>query len=551
MKLRMLFRVLLGLCVLGLLATGCSKKKSAVVAPQSLDANSVNQVILNAGKLPPKSDDKDVVTDSSAVDNGAFRTITVKHDAAKNVEEITYLGLNDDVVFPGNLVKGDKLHDFVYPPITGVTRNPITLSINLENSGMDSLSQVINDPKLSTVREGISALLNRALTSGAHYAAKAQFEQTQVWSESQLNLVVGADLKYGGATANTDFNWTSTSQRTKLIAKYQQFYYTIDMDTPASPAALFAGTNSLDQVKAAMPAGSCPVYVAGVTYGMMALTFIESDYSASDIKQSLNAAYSGMGLDVALHDTLTMRTVLANSSIRTVVYGGNSAGLDQIEAGYQGFIKVVHSSIQLGTASPGVPLLYKFRFLSDNTLAAVTLTSQYSITQIIRLQQQVRIIADKFHCVWADDDCGDDVLEIVHLALTANGLQHKVAGDIAVTTCKADTIVYEYWGSGYGHQMNDGSDHVCGTSVVLEFDAEHFDYNLASLRLLAYVLDAEPGLCENDPQAVGQLVLTSGDFSQSIGHTVHIYASDYEFTCELHTELANRPQAVTYHSRRR
>ena len=77
----------------------------------------------------------------------------------------------------------------------------------------------------------------------------------------------------------TRFDWGSTTRKNKIIAKYQQLYYTIDMDTPSSPAAVFAASNTLEGLKSAIPPGSCPVYVAGVTYGMMALTFIETDYT--------------------------------------------------------------------------------------------------------------------------------------------------------------------------------------------------------------------------------------------------------------------------------
>jgi hypothetical protein len=541
-----------GLCVSLLAVTmiGCSKKSNPA-APEMLDPSEVGQVVEQAGKLQPLGPDKDVITNTVTRDEGAFRYVTETHDAAKNIQEITYLGLNDDVIWTGNLIKGADLHRFIYEPVVGVARNPVTLSINLENSGSGTpLSLAVSDPKLSTVRQGISDLLSNALQSGMSYAARAQFEKSQVYSESQLNLMVGADLKYGAGSLNTRFDWASTTRKNKIIAKYQQLYYTIDMDTPSNPAAVFASSNTLEQVQAAIPPGSCPVYVAGVTYGMMALTFIETDYTETEMNASLDAAYGGLGLDVEVRTGLTKRQVLENSSIKTVVYGGASAGLDQIETGYQGFVEVVHASIQLGTSAPGVPLIYKFRHLKDNTLAAVTLTSQYSITRLIRLNQQVRIIADKFKCVWANDDCGDDQLEVVRLTVRANAVQRTSASDPGVSYCLTDTLVYDFSEGGYGHQMNDGDEHLCGTSVVFELDAEHYDYALTTVKLYALSLDAEPTIfCTDDPSYDAAITVPSTEFGSN-PHVVTIYAPDYQMECQVRIEMANVP-AKQYAVRRR
>ena len=212
------------------------------------------------------------------------------------------------------------------------------VTINLEGAGGGSaLTLAVADPKLSTIRQAISDLLGQAIDAGTQYAARAQFDKSQVYSESQLNLTVGADLKYGAGTLNTTFDWSSTTRKNKIIAKYQQIYYTIDMDTPATPAAVFASSNTLAGIKAAIPPGSCPVYVAGVTYGMMALTFIETDFSQTDMSIALDAAYGGGNLDVEIRSGVTKRQVLESSNTKTVVYGGASDGVGQIETGYKGF----------------------------------------------------------------------------------------------------------------------------------------------------------------------------------------------------------------------
>lgn len=532
-----------------ILVAGCSKKSNSV-APQLLDPADVNEAIEQAGKLQPLGPDKDVITSTQETSDGNFRYVTESHDASKNIQEITYLGLNDDVIWAGNLIKGAKVHQFVYEPVVGVARNPVTLSINLENSGSGmTIHKTVNDPKLSTVRQAINDLLNQAITSGTTYAARAEFDRKQVYSESQLNLVVGADLKYGAGSLNTKFDWASTTKKNKIIAKYQQFYYTIDMDTPTSPCDVFASSNTLDAVKAAIPPGSCPMYVAGVTYGMMALTFIETDYSESDLSMSLDAAYGGLGLDAEIRSGLTKRQVLANSTIKTVVYGGASAGLDQIEMGYEGFVRVVHASIQLGTASPGVPLLYKFRHLCDNTLAAVTMTSQYAITRIIRLRQMVCISIDKMVCEWANDDCGDDPIEMDRFYVWVNAKQ-QATGQAPVTYFTSDTLAYSYEAAGYGHVMNDNEEHPIGAALTLWLDAEHYDYSLATISVRAKSRDYDEFFMCSDDWAENELPsITSTTFSSN-PHSLYLYGEDYRLRCEVTITLGNGTTG-TYAARRR
>jgi hypothetical protein len=517
------------------LVPGCSDDSAEPLGLQSAD---VEEVIVQAGILEPLGPDKDEITDSQTLDEGGFRYVTEEHDAAKNIQEITYLGLNDDIVWPGNLIKGAKLHQFVYEPVVGVGRNPVTISINLENSGSGSIiTQTIDRPQLSTIRQGINDLLENALQSGTTYAAKAQFDRKQVYSESQLNLTVGADLKYGGGSVGTKFNWDSTTRKNKIIAKYQQLYYTIDMDTPSSPAAVFAATNTLEGLKAAIPPGSCPVYVAGVTYGMMALVFIETDYTESELTASLDAAYSGFGLEVEIRTGLTKRQVLENSSVKTVVYGGASAGLNQIYNGYQGFIDVVNASINLGTEAPGAPLIYKFRHLGDNTLANVTLTSQYSLTRMIRLRQAIRIVANKFVCEVADDDCiwDDNNPDITRFRVKVNATQRTSATDPGVDYCLEDSLVY----SGGPQEMAKNSEHLMGTSLLFELDAENYDYELATIKLWAYVHENDGAPCADDA-AEAYVTVPSSEFGSN-PHKIILHLPNARLRCEVSIEMANKP----------
>jgi hypothetical protein len=101
-----------------------------------------------------------------------FRSTYEQHDAIASLENVVYLGLNDDLIWPGALVSGTNAHQFVFEPIS-IARGPITLSVSLEGSGSTGpLSVRVDDPKLSTVRQGIADLL-RAPSRPARRSARS------------------------------------------------------------------------------------------------------------------------------------------------------------------------------------------------------------------------------------------------------------------------------------------------------------------------------------------------------------------------------------------
>ncbi len=118
----------------------------------------VMDILNNAQKVIPLGANKDQILSTNSKDSLGYRYTYEKHDVVDNIESIAYLGLNDDVIWPGNLVKGDRAHDFIYEPIS-VKRSPVTISISLESSSTgSSIVQDVSDPKLSTVRQGLFLL---------------------------------------------------------------------------------------------------------------------------------------------------------------------------------------------------------------------------------------------------------------------------------------------------------------------------------------------------------------------------------------------------------
>lgn len=444
----------------------------------------IQQAVDAAGKVQPLGADQDTVTGTEVREEGDYQNTYEQHDAIANLEGVAYLGLNDDVIWPGSLVSGEHLHQFVYAPVT-LPRGPMTLSVSLESAGgTGQLSLTVADPKLSTIRQGIRDLLAQSITPGTTIPAKVDYREQRVSNVSHMNMFLGADVSYGSGSLSTRFDWSSAERKNKILAKYTQIYYTVDVDPPNGAAALFGPSVTPEQVAAAMPPGSRPVYVASVAYGMMAILCIETDFSAEEMGAALDAAWSGT-FDAQITAGYTAREILEQSSVTVIVYGGSTKGLQDVETGFAGFQKVLDASKEYGPDTPGVPIMYKFRHLSDNTLAQVSLTSQYTVVRSLQLRQRIEVVVDRFVCTVADDEAGG--LDIRDLTVWVNAFQRADPASAAVRVNPVDQVVYDWPGGEF--EMGVGYELVAGSSVILEFDTVNYDFSLATIEISGHAMD--------------------------------------------------------------
>jgi len=502
----------------------------------------IRDIVGEAGKVVPASADKDEIVSSEAKEEGDYRNTYEKHDVVDNIDNVVYLGLNDDVIWPGSLVEGTKANDFVYVPIS-VSRAPITISASLEGSPATgtSITRSVADPKLSTIRQGISDLLKSAITSNTTVPAKVDFKYAQMYSQSQMNLFVGADVSYGAGSLDTKFNWDSTTQRNKIIASYKQIYYSIDIDTPKSPYDILAPTMPVSDIETAMPPASMPLYVSSVSYGMMAFVFIETDYSYEKMKWALDAAYDGI-VSGSVELDMETQEILQNSSIQIVVYGGSTAGLKELETGYNGFLNVIKASKDFNSSSPGVPLVYRFRHLTDNTLALITLTSQYTLVKPLQLRQRVRVTVDRFICTMSDDEGAGNNADMDRFYIWATAYNRWNDTETGSMIGKENQQVFGWstsgeWTTGSGG-IFDANLHK-PNSLDITFDTEHYDFSKAKLVLKAYAREYDPTSANEAATVFWEI--TGEHFLDGAGKHTFVLSdySDFGFNVNITIELVS------------
>ncbi len=280
---------------------------------------------------------------------------------------------NSAALWPGSVVQGADAQEGFFTPV-GVSRAPLTFSVSLENLSGKPVGRLEN-PSLSEFREVRNSILAQG-TTGATPAA-IDFEVTEVHSQSQISLALGASVLWpGGTSVSAGFNFDSSSKKTKILVNYTQAYYTIDIDTPIEPADFFGSDVTVDELQQFTSGDNPPLYVQSITYGRRVIFSVESNESADKVKAALQAAYeAGFEVDVDLE--ANYERTLRESTIRAFVLGGSGAEAAQAIAGFEGLVDYISKGGDYSKESPGAPIAYKLAYL-DNAVTKFAFTTDYT-----------------------------------------------------------------------------------------------------------------------------------------------------------------------------
>jgi thiol-activated cytolysin len=343
--------------------------------------------------------------------NPSFECYTQMYRAAPGFDEMLALDPTTDVIYPGAMLLGSSIPTGEYIPING-NRAPITLSISLQNLSGNPVIQV-DDPKLSTVREGIKSILDQDVNSAT--PAKINFEIAEVYSEQHLNVALGANYRSAGTSVSSAFNFNQSNYSHKYVLKYLQVYYTIDMDAPTNPADLFKTTPNIDDF-----GSTAPCYVASMAYGRMVLYTIETNRSATEVNAAFSASFASSDGNIAADYKKTIN----ESNIKALVIGGSGASAAQAINGPADVYAFISTGGNYSKDSPGAPLSYKLRYIKKGTpVARVVLTSEYNVRTCDLAYPSYKLKIDHVKC----KDCPEIGDPEIYGRLTARAYVDGVA----------------------------------------------------------------------------------------------------------------------------
>lgn len=300
-----------------------------------------------------------------------YITRTDYYSVAAGFNEQIVLNPQTDVIYPSALIKGESILDGTYTLIPAV-RKPITLSTSL--TGASSVSIEVNDPKLSTIREAVNSLMNQEYDVPP---ANMGFTIEQAYSKEQLDLSLHASYKSVGAKVSGGFDYSKTNIKTRLVAKFIQSYYTIDMDLPNQPTDLFD-----ENVDKTLFGVYMPMYVSTVTYGRMALFTIESELEEKDVRIYLNGSYKGVKSGSA-EAKAEFQKLTSSSTMKVYILGGSGSSASATIDGFEAFQDYIKDGGNYSKESPGGPISYKLRYINDNSIGKIVFAASYPIVTSI------------------------------------------------------------------------------------------------------------------------------------------------------------------------
>ncbi|MFB6340459.1 thiol-activated cytolysin family protein [Saccharicrinis sp. FJH62] len=350
-----------------LLLNGCQKNTDF--------SAEINDTMLS---LPPVEfpAEKSAEIDSTSSEQDLEYDYTIDYySAAEGYDEQIVLNPQTDVIYPGALIKGESIMDGSYVPIS-VKRKPITISTSLQGSG--TVSVKVDDPKLSTVREAVNSLMNQEYDVPP---ANLGFTVENVYNREQMDMALHASYQSGLNDIYGSFDFSNTKIRSRVVAKFIQNYYTLDMDLPSSPSDL------IDEAPNSGAYGSLmPMYISTVTFGRMAIYTVESELSETEVHTYLEGSYG----DVEADASADFEKLSSKSTIKVYILGGSGADASAAINSFADFKKYIVQGGNYSKSSPGAPVSYKLRYIDDNTIAKVVFAASYPVRTAIPRTDNLR-----------------------------------------------------------------------------------------------------------------------------------------------------------------
>ncbi len=335
--------------------------------------------------IPPAPEVVTTNTTTISTQNGvSFQNLTQTTSRSANLSEVITSDPNSDLIWPGSIIQGSTVSSGLLAGV-GVARAPLTITIN-GAAGTGPLSTTIPTPTLSTVATGIRNLLqNLNLVNGTAFI---DYDIKTGNSEEDALLNLGVSANFLGQNVKASLNSSSTQKSNTVVVKLAQRYYTLAVDTPSSPATVFAPGVSVSDATRFMGAGNPPVYLSEVTYGRELVYLFESSDSIDKLQATVDAVFkiAQAGGSVSLTDD--QMSTFSNSHIHMFALGGSATdALNLVVA--KDFATQLNTYLVQGANfsfnSPGTPLSYTVKYLKDGSVMQINSATQWYTTQSFAL----------------------------------------------------------------------------------------------------------------------------------------------------------------------
>jgi thiol-activated cytolysin len=357
------------------------------------------------------------VKNRQRANNGVIICTTTQHSLNKNLSEVAILSPTAGVVFPGALLIADQNLSDGHPTPIALARGPATLTIDLPGLASPGGTVV---PSASAVQQFLNAKLEEwnktPASQGYVNPARSFIQTTQAFSSQQVALELGFNAKWASGSASAQINASSSSETSVVVAYFKQVFYTVFVDAPPTPSAVFDHSVGLGDAHRVFNASHPPAYVRSVDYGRILMVKMET--AAVDTSLNLKGAFeqaTQSGVTVGGNLDAKYKDIISNATFTALALGGGAATPIKIfsggsASGLKGLQDYLQTDAVYRRDNPGLPVAYTVAFLKDNEFARMGFTTDYTDTQCVRYPngyvrwQHSGAYVAKFEVDWVEPD---------------------------------------------------------------------------------------------------------------------------------------------------
>ncbi len=384
-------------------------------------------------KEGPDPNDTPRTTTEMGSDGQMYHCTVQKHIATAGYNELSLLDPTPSVIYPGAIIRGETIDTGEYIPLGGGKRRPITLSFSI--NGIGSVSRTVENPSLSSVREAINDVLQEENLQDQVPPANAQLTTRTVHSGNQFGIAFGVQVNATitpsiSASFGSDFSFNTEADRNRYMTEFSHRYFTIDIDIPANPSDFYESfPNIVEDTEGRLPV---PVYVSSVTHGRLAFFETVSNRSRTDIMAAFNAGLSiADRLDLETNLSIEHQRTLETAETKVTTIGGS-----QLQDGAITDISSFGDYLATGGQDyrTGVAIAYSLRFLSNNSVARVSLSSSYNVRNCSLVPKRADPVSLQIRSITsANDDGGGRDYEIFGSLYVVR--TNRSPGNYNINTC--------------------------------------------------------------------------------------------------------------------
>jgi hypothetical protein len=305
---------------------------------------------------------------AETVDSDARRvcvtnTITLDESPQKDIGFLVTSG-DHDQIYPGAIFKQNTFIDGS-DRRPNLNYNPFNIVVSLVSATSGKNSATITPDQDGSVSKSNSyAAMAEILNANTKVRNPTNFSYTvhKIESAQDLSVMAYGEFSGFGADVKAEFNYAKKARENMYVVRFHQKYYSFLVDSK----------NFINRTTSPNKVQSDDVYISEVSYGRIGFIKIESKYDLEIIQAAVDAAYSSIGYSAKLRGKVDWQTLKNEWKFTAYAVGGASRTFSTIEA-FQGWVKAADWNPIVAQ----VPIGYKLKFLDNNQIADVRMTSSY------------------------------------------------------------------------------------------------------------------------------------------------------------------------------